>query len=130
MVMEVGRVGIAPKKIEISMEPPAEKKVPINQGEEVKFGNPPNTQELIAETFKLKAIDEEKLTEIIEKLNRIFDVMGTELRFKVHEQTNDIIVQVIEVSSGKILREIPPEKILNMIAQMMQLVGLLVDEKA
>lgn len=98
--------------------------------EEVSFGRPPSTSELIAEGIKMKAVTEEQLAEILEKLNRIFDVMSTELRFKVHEGTKDIVVQVVEIKTGKVLREIPPERILDMITQMMKLVGLLVDEKA
>ncbi|MDI3280273.1 MAG: flagellar protein FlaG [Bacillota bacterium] len=114
---------MAPEKTTVPPPAPA-------PAEEGSFGRPRSTSELIAEGIKMKAVTEEQLAEILEKLNRIFDVMSTELRFKVHEGTKDIVVQVIEIETGKVLREIPPERILDMITQMMKLVGLLVDEKA
>lgn len=65
-----------------------------------------------------------------EKLNRLADIFATTLRFSVHEGTKDIIVRVVDTSTGEILREIPPEKILDAVAEMERLIGLLFDERA
>ena len=39
------------------------------------------------------------------------------------------MVKVINEETGEIIREIPPEKILDMVAKMWELAGILVDRK-
>ncbi len=71
----------------------------------------------------------EKLEGAAEKLSQAARVFDYSVHFKIHEDTKRIIVQVIDEKSGKILNEVPPEKILNLLAEIWRLVGLLVDEK-
>ena len=40
------------------------------------------------------------------------------------------MVKVIDEGTDEIIREIPPEQILNMVAKMWELAGLLVDKRA
>ncbi|MEW6725528.1 MAG: flagellar protein FlaG [Bacillota bacterium] len=54
---------------------------------------------------------------------------GTFLQFSVHEQTKDVIVRVLDSATGDVIREFPPEAILDMVANLLDLAGLLVDEK-
>ncbi|MFZ5898483.1 MAG: flagellar protein FlaG [Bacillota bacterium] len=54
---------------------------------------------------------------------------GTFLQFSVHEETKDVIVRVLDSVTGEVIREFPPEAILDMVARMLDLAGLLVDEK-
>lgn len=62
-----------------------------------------------------------------EKIIKIAD--STHLKFQVHDKTGDIIVKVIDDNTGEVLREIPPEKILDMIAQFQEIDGTFIDEK-
>jgi len=71
----------------------------------------------------------EKLERAAEKLTQAARVFDYRLRFKIHEDTKRIIVQVIDEKSGEVLNEVPPEKILNLVAEIWRLVGLLVDER-
>lgn len=54
---------------------------------------------------------------------------GTTLSFKIHKGTGEIMVQVIDNDTGKVLREIPPEKILDTIAEIWKNAGINVDRK-
>ncbi|MHB8172077.1 MAG: flagellar protein FlaG [Thermincolia bacterium] len=74
-------------------------------------------------------IDKAQLEEILKKLNLVMETMQVELRFQIHEITKDIMVTVVNQETGKTIREVPPKKILDMVAQMMKMVGLLFDEK-
>ena len=49
------------------------------------------------------------------------------LNVGVHEPTNRITVQVIDTKTNEILREIPPEGRLDILAKMQEFVGLLFD---
>jgi len=48
---------------------------------------------------------------------------------KVHEKTHRISVKVVNTRTEEVIREIPPEKTLDMFAKMLELAGLLYDEK-
>lgn len=74
-------------------------------------------------------VGEKELIKAIEKANKA--IIGPDIMFKfsIHEGTKQIMVKVINEETGEIIREIPPEKILNMVAKMWELAGIIVDEK-
>ncbi|SEF99511.1 flagellar protein FlaG [Caloramator fervidus] len=67
----------------------------------------------------------EKAVEVANK----FLKASTHLKFEIHEKTNDVIVKIIRDDTGEVLKEIPPKKILDMVASMMEVFGLFIDEK-
>ncbi len=71
----------------------------------------------------------EELIPALEKLNKTAPIFDFRFHFLIHEETKRIMVQIIDQETGKILNEIPPEKILDLVARIQELVGLLVDEK-
>lgn len=71
----------------------------------------------------------EKLLPALEKLRKTAPIFDFRFHFLIHEETKRIMVQIIDQETGKILNEIPPEKILDLVARIQELVGLLVDEK-
>lgn len=75
------------------------------------------------------AISEEVLIETIEKANKELVIANRALEFSVHEKTKEILVRVIDTETKEVIREIPSEKILDMVANMLELAGLLVDER-
>ena len=53
----------------------------------------------------------------------------TQLSFKYHEDTNRISIAVTDSDTDEVIREIPPEKTLDMLAKAWEMAGLLVDER-
>lgn len=78
---------------------------------------------------KERAFSEEELVEAIEKANRALVGAKTQFEFSIHEKTKQIMVKVIDTQTQEVIREIPPEKILDMVAKMWELAGILVDER-
>jgi flagellar protein FlaG len=74
-------------------------------------------------------VPEKAVIEAIEKANKA--IMGANRRFEfsIHEGTKEIIVKVIDSNTDELIREIPPEKILNMVAKMWEMAGLIIDER-
>ena len=62
-----------------------------------------------------------------EELNKFVD-KGFD--FHVHEKTDRVWVEVIDRQQDEVIREVPPEKILDVIAGIKEVVGLIVDEEA
>lgn len=58
-----------------------------------------------------------------------FELIDMHFRFKIHKPTNEIVVQIINSQTGEVIREFPPEKILNMISEFLKMSGLIIDEK-
>lgn len=69
------------------------------------------------------------LRKAVEKANKTMAIQNRYLEFRIHERTNEIIVCVVDSETKEVIREIPSEKILDMFASMLELAGLLVDER-
>lgn len=77
-----------------------------------------NTQQAASEPLK-KAIAE---------MNR--RISGKEEAiFGVHEDTNRIMIKIVDKETKEVVKEFPPEKTLDMIAKVWEIAGILVDEK-
>ena len=74
-------------------------------------------------------INEKVVSEAIDKMNRMFEDSSRRFEYSVHEKTHEIMIKVINDDTGEVIREIPPKKILDMVANMMEMAGLLVDER-
>ncbi|HBT18031.1 MAG TPA: hypothetical protein DEB05_13885 [Firmicutes bacterium] len=70
-----------------------------------------------------------KLEDKVEQLNKTVEIFDKRIHFQIHEETNRIMVQVIEANTEEIITEIPPEKILDLVARIEEMIGLMVDKK-
>ncbi len=74
-------------------------------------------------------ISEQVVSDALEKVNKLLAGSSRKFDISVHEETNEIMVKVIDSETNKVIREIPPEKILDMVAKLWELAGLFVDER-
>jgi flagellar protein FlaG len=74
-------------------------------------------------------VDDEQFKAFLDKLNIAVNALDIQAKFSVHQATKEVMVQVVNVQSGKVIREIPPKRILDMVAKMLDMVGLLMDER-
>lgn len=78
---------------------------------------------------ELQEVSAEKVKDAISEINKKIAPTQTECSFKYHEKTHRISITVKDKETDKVIREIPPEKTLDMIAKTLELAGILVDEK-
>lgn len=78
---------------------------------------------------RIAEVSEQEVSDAVEKANQGYHLTNTRFEFSVHEVTDDIMVKVIDEDTGETIREIPPEKVLDMVARMWELAGILVDER-
>lgn len=74
-------------------------------------------------------VGQEQLIRNIERAVKSLQGPQTTLDISIHDKTHDIMVKVLDKDTGEIIREIPPEKTLDLVAKMMELAGILVDER-
>ncbi len=70
----------------------------------------------------------ELLEESVKQANETMKIYHTNLQFVIHEDSGEYIVKVINSENQEVIREIPPEKILDMVAYFKRLIGIIVDE--
>ncbi len=75
------------------------------------------------------SISEKVVINAIEKANKAIMGANTRFEFSIHEKTKEIMVKVVDVDTREVIREIPPEKILDMVAKMWEMAGIIVDER-
>ncbi|MDO5126670.1 MAG: flagellar protein FlaG [Eubacteriales bacterium] len=75
----------------------------------------------------------DKVKSAVNDLNRqvrqASQMKHTQLSFKYHDDTNRISITVTDSDTDEVIREIPPEKALDMLAKAWELAGLMVDER-
>jgi flagellar protein FlaG len=75
-----------------------------------------------------KKLSSEKLEDLVKAANEVMEAMDKKLEFSIHEGTNRTMVKIVDRHDGKVIKEIPPEKMLDLVAKMWEVVGLFVDE--
>ncbi len=74
-------------------------------------------------------VSERVVIEAIQKANKAILGGNRRFEFSIHEQTNEIVVKVYNSETDELVREIPNEKILDMVAKICEMAGLFVDER-
>lgn len=87
---------------------------------------PPKIEEIVKEKEKPSEITQEMLDVLGENFKMMHNV---DLHFSIHEATGRTLVRVINSDTGEMVREIPPEQILNLAAKLNEMMGILYDQK-
>ena len=95
------------------------------------------TQELVRDhedlqeelTEEQKSMLEEELQEMVQRINKVTGDMNISLQFELHEQSERWMVQVVDTLENEILKEIPPEKLLDLYGRIRDVIGMLIDER-
>ena len=95
---------------------------------------PPQVNQTILEKTKAEpekqAVSEQETITAIGQANKIFELLNRDLRFEIHDETGIIQITVVDRNDSKVIKQIPPDSILSMIARIQEVIGSLVDVKA
>ena len=70
---------------------------------------------------------QEALKKAVENINR--NLSNSEAIFGIHDTTNRVTIKIVDKDTKEVIKELPPEKTLDMIAKVWELAGIMVDEK-
>lgn len=71
---------------------------------------------------------EKTIKQVVSDINRKLN-NNTLAEFGYHEETNRVTIKIVDKDTKEVVKEIPPEKTLDLIAKAWELAGILVDEK-
>lgn len=102
-------VDVAP--VDPGVKPEAQKETPLQQG-----------------TAKPEVPKKEDLENVVDRLNETVKIFNRALQFRVAD-SGRVIIKVIDEGTGEIIRQIPPEEMLDLYDKVDKMLGLLVDRK-
>ena len=85
-------------------------------------------QEQAGQAGEKKKIDLAVLEEAVEQTNKTMETYRTELRFSIHEASGEMVVKVISLRDNSVIREIPPERLLDFVAHVKEMLGIIIDK--
>ena len=69
----------------------------------------------------------DKIKKAVEQFNK--SLSHSSAIFGVHEATNRVTIKIVDKDTKEVIKELPPEKTLDMIAKVWEIAGILVDER-
>lgn len=75
-------------------------------------------------------VDPVEIEAAVDSINGAIEPVHRGLRFVVHEATNRILVRVMDIKNDEVIKEIPPEEVLDTVARIREMIGVLIDERA
>jgi len=70
----------------------------------------------------------EQIRQAVEKIKK-GQLENSEAVFGFHEKTNRVTIKIVDKKTKEVIKELPPEKTLDMIARVWEMAGLFVNEK-
>jgi len=71
---------------------------------------------------------EDEVRESVKDVNEIVDKVKEGLSFQIHEDTEKMMVKVVDLNTDEVIKELPPEEMLDLQARIHEMVGILIDE--
>ena len=71
--------------------------------------------------------EESAIKKAVEEINK--KAKNSEAVFGIHEGTNRVTIKIVDKQTKEVIKELPPEKTLDMISRVWEMAGLMVDEK-
>lgn len=71
----------------------------------------------------------EQLKKMLEEMNKKINNSNEVAMFGIHEETNRVMIKIMDKDTKEVIKEFPPEKTLDMIAKLWEMAGILVDER-
>ncbi|MCQ2517245.1 MAG: flagellar protein FlaG [Lachnospiraceae bacterium] len=84
-------------------------------------------EENAQDSKQFKEPTNEQIRKAVDDINK--KASTSEVQFGIHEATNRITIKIVDKQTKKVIKELPPEKTLDMIAKAWEMAGILVDEK-
>lgn len=75
-------------------------------------------------------VSRKELTKAVEKMQRAVGIFDKHFKFSIHDKTHRVMVQIIDSRTNEVINEIPPKKILDMVADLQNMLGIFIDKKA
>ena len=82
------------------------------------------------DTGKEKQPNEEDMNQMMQELNELMDRINCNLKFKYHKEVNLFSVKMIDKNTNEVIKEMPPEEMIENMIQAKDWIGAFIDKNA
>ncbi len=82
-----------------------------------------------AETVQEAALNKEELQEILQEIMRKLDYLNRYLKIDIDDQLEIPVVKIFERDTNRLIRQIPPDYLLELMRRIDQMLGVLLSER-
>ncbi len=68
------------------------------------------------------------LAERVSRANEEMASIRSDLKFSIHEKSGQMVLQIVDPSTGEVLRQSPPQEFLDLTVRLQEMVGVFLDE--
>jgi flagellar protein FlaG len=106
-------------------------KLPPSSVEKQASDVPPTTHQEQTTDKRVEHVNysKEELEKTVQNMNKWLQSSSTHLQFRLHDKLNEYYVEIVNDQTNEVIRQIPSKKLMDVAAQMQEMIGLLVDEK-
>lgn len=101
----------------------------VNEPPPVQTAQQSVVEEIYRDAPNLSLMSEEFVQKTIDQINKSISFYNREMRISVHDETRILMIKVMDTDNERVIREIPPKKILDAFARTLQLAGILLDTR-
>ncbi|MHC1759568.1 MAG: flagellar protein FlaG [Negativicutes bacterium] len=101
-----------------------------SQSSNVSWVKNPNETEPENAAHSETVLSKEELQTVTADLTKFMQSLNTDIEFSLHEKANRMMVRVVDSKTHDVLKEFPPEELLDTIGAIRDYVGALLDKKA
>lgn len=101
----------------------------VKRSEEYSVDKRYNHKDLEKKSKYALSTDEAIWMDMINRTNKAITGSTCSFEYSIHDVTKEIMIKVIDKDTKEVIREIPPEKILDLVAKLWEIAGILVDER-
>lgn len=69
------------------------------------------------------------ISDAVEKLNKTIQIFNKKMKMSYDEESQRVVVKIIDSETNKVIREIPTQEVLEFIHRLHQMVGVFIDSK-
>jgi len=85
-------------------------------------------QETLPKDDKEIKVTREDAENLAEVMNRVSELFNHSLHFKLFEETDRLYVQIIDRETQEVIKQIPPQEMLELSAKIQEMVGIMFDK--
>jgi flagellar protein FlaG len=86
-------------------------------------------EQQVQDAQEKRDIKPEELQKLIEEVKRKFDMLSKYLKIDIDQELEIPVVKIMERDTNKVIRQIPPDYLLELMKRIDQLLGLLVERE-
>lgn len=82
-----------------------------------------------AEKLDRERLSEDEIINVIKRANSQIATYNRRFEYSIHEKTKQVMIKVLDSITDEVIKELPPEKIQDIVGGLWEVAGLIIDKK-